>query len=168
MGKERTAEGRIGSNVDPILYRKLCKIARLLGRTKSDLLKEGIWELIQQKKQKQKGGGGMLYILNSLIVPVDFQNKQGYVVSLWKIDLETARKIVREMPFTSAVGHEATAKVLTDLLGVEIPHNRIAVKMKDGDSAIHFVLRTRLPEGKVLTEEELRELDFDLVLSRVS
>jgi len=167
MGKEKTAEGRIGSNVDPILYRKLCKIARMFGRTKSDLLKEGIWELIQQKKQ-QKGGGGMLYILNSLIVPVDFQSKQGYVVSLWKIDLETARKIVREMPFTSAVGHEATAKVLTDLLGVEIPHNRIAVKMKDGDSAIHFVLRTRLPEGKVLTEEELRELDFDLVLSRVS
>jgi len=167
MGKEKTAEGRIGSNVDPILYRKLCKIARMFGRTKSDLLKEGIWELIQQKKQ-QKGGGAMLYILNSLIVPVDFQNKQGYVVSLWKIDLETARRIIREMPFTSAVGHEATAKVLTELLGVEIPFNRIAVKMKEGDSAIHFVLRTRLPEGKVLSEEELRELDFDLVLSRVS
>ena len=110
----------------------------------------------------------MLYILNSLIVPVDFQNKQGYVVSLWKIDLETARRIIREMPFTSAVGHEATAKVLTELLGVEIPHNRIAVKMKEGDAGLHFVLRTRLPEGKVLSEEELRELDFDLVLSRVS
>jgi predicted transcriptional regulator len=54
MGKERTVEGRIGSNVDPILYRKLRKIARMLGRTKSDLLKEAIWEIIQQKNQKQK------------------------------------------------------------------------------------------------------------------
>jgi len=168
MPKEKTVEGRIGSNVDPILYRKLCKIARMFGRTKSDLLKEGIWELIQQKNQKHKGGGAMLYVLNSIIVPVDFQNKQGYVVSLWKIDLETAKKIVREMPFTSAVGHEATAKVLSELLGVEIPYNRITVRMKEGDAGLHFVLRTRLPEGKVLSEEELRQLDFDLVLSRVS
>ena len=110
----------------------------------------------------------MFYILNTLIVPVDFQNKQEYFVFLRKIDLETARKIVQEMPFTSAVGHEATAKVLTELLGVEIPFNRITVKMKEGDVGLHFVLRTRLPEGKVLSEEELRQLDFDLVLSRVS
>ena len=110
----------------------------------------------------------MLYILNTLVVPVDFQTKQDYMISLWKIDLETARKFVKEKPFISAVGHEATAKVLTELLGVEIPFNRITVKMKEGDSALHFVLRTRLPEGKVLNEEELRQLDFDLVLSRVS
>jgi len=110
----------------------------------------------------------MLYILNTLIVPVDFGIKQEYVVSIQKIDLETARRIVREMEFTSAVGHEATAKVLTELLGVEIPYNRITVKMKEGDAGLHFVLRTRLPEGKVLSEEELRELDFDLVLSKVS
>ncbi|ALG96930.1 hypothetical protein [Hydrogenobaculum phage 1] len=58
MGKERTVEGRIGSNVDPILYRELRKIARMFGRTKSDLLKEAIWEIIQQKNQK-KGGGAM-------------------------------------------------------------------------------------------------------------
>jgi hypothetical protein len=140
----------------------------MFGRTKSDLLKEAIWELIQQQKQKQRGGGSMLYILNSLIIPVDFKNNQGYVISLWEIDLETARKIVREMPFTSAVGHEATAKVLTELLGVEIPYNRITVKMKEGDAGLHFVLRTRLPEGKVLNEEELRQLDFELVLSKVS
>lgn len=140
----------------------------MFGRTKSDLLKEAIWELITKQKNQKKGGDSMLYILNSIIVPVDFQNKQGYVVSLWKIDLETARKIVREMPFTSAVGHEVTARVLTELLGVEIPFNRITVRMKEGDAGLHFVLRTRLPEGKVLSEEELRQLDFDLVLSRVS
>jgi hypothetical protein len=112
----------------------------------------------------------MLYILNSLIVPVDFavRDRKAYVVSLYKIDLETAQRIIREFPFTSAVGHEATAKVLTELLGVEIPHNRITVKMKEGDAGIHFVLRTRLPEGKVLSVEELKALDFDIVLSRVS
>ncbi len=167
MKKERTADERIGSSVDYFLHKKLCKIARMFGRSKSDLLKEGIWEVINQQK-KQKGGGAMLYVLNSLIVPVDFSQKQGFVVSLWQIDLQTARRIIKEMPFVSAVGHEATAKVLSELLGVEIPHNRIAVKMKECDAGLHFVLRTRLPEGKVLSEEELKQLDFDLVLSRVS
>jgi len=167
MKKERVVEVRIGSNVNPILYRKLRKIARMFGRSKSDMIKEAIWEVINQQK-KQKGGGAMLYVLNSLIVPVDFSQKEAYFVSLWQIDVETARKIVKEMPFMSAVGHEATAKVLSELLGVKIPHNRIAVKMKEGDAGLHFVLRTRLPEGKVLSEEELKQLDFDLVLSRVS
>jgi hypothetical protein len=110
----------------------------------------------------------MLYILNTLIIPVDFQSKEEYVVAIKKIDLEFAKKLVREIQFTSAVGHEATAKVLTELLEVEIPYNRITVKMREGDSALHFVLKTRLPEGKVLSEEELRALDFDLVLSKVS
>jgi hypothetical protein len=110
----------------------------------------------------------MLYILNTLVIPVEFGAKVGYVVSLWKIDVETARKIVREMPFISAVGHESTAKVLSELLGIEILCDRITVKMREGDAGLHFTLRSRLPEGKVLSEEELRQLDFELVLSRVS
>jgi len=109
----------------------------------------------------------MLYILNSLIVPLDFDSCSLHLVSFYKLDLETAREIVQETEFISAVGHESTAKLLSQLLGVEIPHNRITVKMRDGDTAIHFVLKQRLPEGKILTEDELRSLEFDLVFSRV-
>jgi hypothetical protein len=39
--------------------------------------------------------------------------------------------------------------------------------MKPGDRAIHFFLKSRLPEGVVLGEEELKKLDFWLVLSEV-
>jgi len=109
----------------------------------------------------------MLYILNSLIVPLDFDSCSLHLVSFYKLDLETAREIVQETEFISAVGHESTAKLLTNLLGVEIPTNRITVRMKEGDTALHFVLKQRLPEGKVLSEEELRGLEFDLVFSRV-
>jgi len=109
----------------------------------------------------------MLYILNSLIVPLDFESCSLHLVSFYKLDLETAREIVQETEFISAVGHESTAKLLTNLLGVEIPTNRITVRMKEGDTALHFVLKQRLPEGKVLSEEELRGLEFDLVFSRV-
>jgi len=167
MPKMKTVEERIGTAVNPKLYQKLCKIARMFGRTKSDLLKEGIWELITQQKNQKKGGAGMLYILNTLVIPVDLQEKDRYLVEILKVDLKTAKGLVRRNSFVSAIGHEATAKVLTELLGVEIPYNRIAVKMREGDSALHFVLRTRLPEGKVLSEEELKTLDFDFVFSKV-
>jgi predicted DNA-binding protein len=52
MKKEKVVEERIGSAVKTIMYKKLQKIARMLGRTKSDLLKEGIWEVINQQKNK--------------------------------------------------------------------------------------------------------------------
>ncbi len=109
----------------------------------------------------------MLYILNSLIVPLDFESCSLHLVSFYKIDVETAQEILAESEFISAVGHESTAKLLSQLLGVQIPQNRITVRMKDGDTALHFVLKERLPEGKILTEDELKKLEFDLVFSRV-
>ncbi|WP_297216933.1 DUF1874 domain-containing protein, partial [Thermoplasma sp.] len=63
---------------------------------------------------------------------------------------------------TSAIGHEGTAKVLSDLTGFSIPVNRVAIRMQPGDKALVFRLLDRLPEGKVLTEEELRQLKFEL------
>jgi hypothetical protein len=56
---------------------------------------------------------------------------------------------------------------MSELLGINIPHNRITVKLRPGDIAVHFVLRERLPEGKVLSYEELRQLPFDLAVSEV-
>jgi predicted DNA-binding protein len=52
MSKAKTVEERIGTAVKVQMYQKLQKIARMLGRTKSDLLKEGIWEVINQQKTK--------------------------------------------------------------------------------------------------------------------
>jgi len=62
--------------------------------------------------------------------------------------------------FVSAVGHESTAKLLSQLLGIEIPVNRIEIKIEYGDKLIVFQLLQRLPEGKVLSEEELRQVKY--------
>ena len=93
----------------------------------------------------------MIYVLNTLIIPVDFEIKEKYEIYLEKINIETAKKILSE-GFTSAIGHESTARLLTKLLKIEIPFNRIAIKMREGDIGIHFFLKTRLPEGKILSE----------------
>jgi len=75
-----------------------------------------------------------------------------------KISLELAREWVRQGEFVSAVGHESTAKLLSELLGVEIKPNRIFVDMKLCDEALAVQFLERLPEGKVLSKEELEEL----------
>lgn len=66
--------------------------------------------------------------------------------------------------FVSAIGHDASASVLSKILKISIPVDRIQVKMLAGDEALILRLLQRLPEGKVLDETELQKLDFDLCL----
>ena len=75
-----------------------------------------------------------------------------------KIDLEQAREWVKKGDFTSAVGHESTAKLLSELLGVEIKPNRIFVDMQKGDEALAIQFLERIQEGKVLSKEELEQM----------
>jgi hypothetical protein len=50
--------------------------------------------------------------------------------------------------FTSVVGHQDTANVLTTLLGVEVPMNRVSVRLEAGDVLyVAQVTGGRLPEG---------------------
>ena len=89
----------------------------------------------------------------------------------WRFEplaVEQARELVRG-GFVSAVGHPAAAQFLGALLGVEVPANRVAIEMQPGDRAIVLRLKGRLPEGKVLTEQEMKALPFELgLLTRVS
>ncbi|MEM1672975.1 MAG: DUF1874 domain-containing protein, partial [Archaeoglobaceae archaeon] len=69
-----------------------------------------------------------------------------------------AASLLRQSPFVSAVGHLPTAELLSTLLGIEIPYNRIRVSMKKGDRAIVVRVLERLEEGKILTKDELQEM----------
>jgi hypothetical protein len=107
----------------------------------------------------------MMYLLNTIIVPVDLDSGPK-TVRMRKVSPAEAKDILF-LGYTSAVGHEGTAAVLSQVLGMPVPTNRIAIKMKTGDMAVHFALKTRLPEGAILSAEQLSQLDFDLVLSEV-
>jgi hypothetical protein len=106
---------------------------------------------------------GKVYILNTLAVPLDWDNETIYYVDFYKTNVREVKEIIAKKGFISAVGHEATAKLLTELLGVEIPVNRIQVKMTHGDQGIHFSLKQRLPEGKILTLDELKQVGYYLI-----
>jgi len=81
-----------------------------------------------------------------------------------EVSINDVKEILKRHSFTSAVGHQATADVLTRLLGVQVPFNRIQIQLREGDAVIVFQLMTRLEEGKVLTEDELSKLQFKFLL----
>jgi len=108
-----------------------------------------------------------IYLLNTLVVPVNFDKHPTAKIKLTKITVDEAREMLINNKFISAVGHEGTAKLLSQLLGIAIQINRITAFFEPGDVGIHFFLKTRLPEGKILSAEELAKLDYWLVKSEV-
>jgi hypothetical protein len=86
------------------------------------------------------------------------------VYSISDIDVETAKKYIEENGFISAVGHEATAQVLSELLGFQIPMNRIQFQQQVGQKAIALKLNQRPPEGQILNKDEVERVGFTLKL----
>lgn len=66
--------------------------------------------------------------------------------------------------FTSAIGHEGAAALLSALFDVPVPANRVAITMQPGDRALVLRIKTRLPEGVVLSAKELRAIPCELAL----
>ena len=80
------------------------------------------------------------------------------------IDIDSARNLLKEYPHISAIGHEATAEIMTDILGVEIAFNRIQFKQEVSQLAIVFKLNERPIEGLVLSREEVEKIGYSLKL----
>ena len=95
------------------------------------------------------------YVLSSLVMPCSDDH---FVIECTRISLDEARKWINKGNFVSAVGHESTARLLSELLGVEIKQNRIFVNMQKGDEALAVQLLERIQEGKILSKDELERL----------
>ena len=82
----------------------------------------------------------------------------------WPADIRVQRASLDEVReglaegFTSAVGHESTAALFSSLLRLEIPVNRVQIKLTNGDVLFVGQVLQRLPEGRVLSAEELAQL----------
>lgn len=86
-----------------------------------------------------------------------------------KLSLREAREIVGEFQksnrrIASAIGHAATAELMTRLLKFPVPPNRIDFKQQVEDAAIVFRLNKRAAEGVILTLEELEEIGYEFGL----
>lgn len=102
----------------------------------------------------------MLYIMNTSIIPPQFEGRM--VVK--NISLFEARGLMMKCDYTSAVGHQSSADVLTELLEVIVPMNRVSIRVQSGDSILAFQLEERLAEGITPTAEMLMNLKYTLRL----
>lgn len=78
------------------------------------------------------------------------------------IDVDTAKRYVKQNGFISAIGHEATAEIMSDLLGLDILMNRIQFHQEIGQIVIVFKLKERPSEGELLNREELERVGYGL------
>jgi hypothetical protein len=67
--------------------------------------------------------------------------------------------------YISAIGHQATADALNEILGLtgsdKIPAIRRDITTKPDDICLCFKVKGRLPEGAVLNNEELKSIGFE-------
>lgn len=86
-----------------------------------------------------------------------------------KINLSHASKWIRSKKWDSAIGHQGTALILSEMLEMEVPTNRVQAHMEPGSEALVFKLMNRLPEGTILSSEELKSLEFEFwIIKRIA
>jgi len=98
------------------------------------------------------------YLLNSPVLSTYGQYRLSGPLSV-----PQAQALLRE-GFESAIGHEATACLLTELLVQPVLVARRSIEMNSGDRALVFRLLDRMPEGAVLQANELKQLRYELSL----
>ena len=81
------------------------------------------------------------------------------------ITLEQARELVENAySLDSAIGHESTAQIMSELLGIDVPVNRQMFEQKSGQKALVFKLNGRPPEGKILSREDIEKIGYHFQL----
>ncbi len=99
-----------------------------------------------------------IYLGNAFSLSMLNSNDDEINVSVKEVKLQEVKDVLKNNLFTSAVGHQSTAEILTELLEIPVDMNRINVKLEKGNTLYVFQLLARLPEGKVLTADEIKTL----------
>jgi len=58
----------------------------------------------------------------------------------------------------NAIGHDSTMAIVNSLCSVNMNVNRVSVKANDNDELLIIMIGERLQEGKVLSENEIKEM----------
>lgn len=66
--------------------------------------------------------------------------------------------------FDSAIGHQSTAEILSELLGVSVPVNRQNYIQPPNSNAVVFKLKERAPEGAILSRPQIEKIGYEFGL----
>jgi len=85
------------------------------------------------------------------------------------IDVESAIELIAKFQqegktILSAVGHQGTADIMSEILGISVANARLSVQQELTDLVLVFKLRSRPPEGTILSREEIERYGYDFFL----
>jgi len=102
---------------------------------------------------------GKVILLNALIT----SNRMPITIKTIPVTLEFVKYFVKDKDVISYIGHEATAALLTQLLGKPIPSSRAMYEPRPGETAIVVKLKRRLEKPEDVKEVEESDVEFILV-----
>lgn len=80
----------------------------------------------------------------------------------YPLSLESSRSLA--IGASSAIGHQSTADIMSELLGVPVAMNRINYEQKPGALGLVFKLNGRPEEGKILSREDIEKIGYSFGL----
>lgn len=96
-----------------------------------------------------------VYLVNSFspsMIPIPSR------VEFFELSAEEFCKKVSNPNIVNAIGHQGTVDLVNSLCSANLTMNRAQIKAEVGDELLITSLMVRLPEGKVLNSEEMKQL----------
>jgi len=106
----------------------------------------------------------MLYLMSTTVVPAGAAG----TCEVLPVTAACARELAQRHAFTSAVGHDSTAGIMSTLLGVPVEANRLTVAPEVDDRFLCFKLRQRPPEGAILDADTLEAIGYEWCIMHYS
>jgi hypothetical protein len=121
----------------------------------SDIIYIGLGE------NKIWGGEIMIYLANAFSITI-LSLFDEISVHVKKANIDEIKALLKE-GFKSVIGHEGTAQLFSQILKLPVKPNRQFLQVEKGDIIVVGSLNCRLPEGKVLSYEELEQFKDKIV-----
>lgn len=105
-----------------------------------------------------------LAILNTSVLTADGAWELRTIDAVQAADL--AARYANTGQITSYIGHEATAQLISTILGIDVPVNRVPFEQQVGQEALVFKVNGRSAEGRILTLTDLHDIGFTFKVLR--
>ena len=107
----------------------------------------------------------MIYVSNAF--SLNMLNDDNILVNVKATTKEVVQNILKNNYFESYVGHPTTAEFLSKILEIDIKYNRGELKLTENDILFVFQLQKRLPEGIILSKEEIEKIPYKIFILKI-
>ncbi len=111
-------------------------------------------------KPKSSGSEGVIFLTNAFS-PNMLSIHEAHIY-MRRISPEEAKRLIEGKEVKSYIGHDATSRALSLLLGIPVETNRSMLKLTHGELIV-FSLNARLQEGQTLQSiEEINKAGYTI------